>query len=184
MIMQLFTAQYWNNYCDKRVVNNWLMHDGPYKLLLISFSYLLAIRFGIEWMRYRKPFEIRLPMFMFNVLLVAINLYFFYASFWWTNNGQDLFNFHFPSANDFSERTQQIINLYYYYQISKFIDYIDTVFLVLRKKNDHITVLHVYHHFSVPIVGWLCNWVCICVWISRLKSSFHFICFFCFHKSK
>ncbi|KAH9506640.1 Elongation of very long chain fatty acids protein 7 [Dermatophagoides farinae] len=156
---QFFNAHYWNGHCDPRVVNQWLMHNGPYKLLVISIIYLLAIYFGVQWMQHRKPFAIRMPMFMFNVLLVVLNLYFFYESFWWTNYGRDLLNFHFPSPFDSSERAHSIISLYYYYQISKFIDYMDTVFLVLRKKNDHITVLHVYHHVSVPIVGWFANWM-------------------------
>jgi len=154
-----FWHKYWNKHCDPRTVNFWLMNGGPWKLLAISFGYLLTIVAGIRFMRNRKPIEIRVPMFVYNVAMIAINAYFLYKSLWWTNYGKDLFNFDFPSPYDRSSRAEGIINLYYYYHLSKFIDYFDTFFFILRKKNNQISSLHVYHHFSVPIVGWVSNWV-------------------------
>src|SRR5947209_6607791 len=34
-------------------------------------------------------------------------------------------------------------------------DWLDTIFFCLRKKFSHISLLHMYHHISVPIFGWL-----------------------------
>lgn len=42
----------------------------------------------------------------------------------------------------------------YWFFISKFIDFFDTFFFVLRKKNNQITALHLYHHFILPISIW------------------------------
>ncbi len=39
--------------------------------------------------------------------------------------------------------------------ISRFIDLLDTVFFVLRKKESQITSLHLYHHTVVPILCWV-----------------------------
>lgn len=40
--------------------------------------------------------------------------------------------------------------------MSKFVDWFDTFFYVLRKKNDtHVNFLHLYHHISVPTFGYL-----------------------------
>nr|XP_018914890.1 PREDICTED: elongation of very long chain fatty acids protein AAEL008004-like isoform X3 [Bemisia tabaci]XP_018914891.1 PREDICTED: elongation of very long chain fatty acids protein AAEL008004-like isoform X3 [Bemisia tabaci] len=36
----------------------------------------------------------------------------------------------------------------------KIIDLLDTVFFVLRKKQSHITVLHVYHHTCMAVGTW------------------------------
>ncbi|RWS27975.1 elongation of very long chain fatty acids protein-like protein [Leptotrombidium deliense] len=36
------------------------------------------------------------------------------------------------------------------YYVSKFIDFLDTVYFVLRKKYSHITTLHVFHHSMMP----------------------------------
>ena len=38
---------------------------------------------------------------------------------------------------------------------SKFVEFMDTVFFVLRKKNNQITFLHVYHHSSMALVLWM-----------------------------
>lgn len=43
----------------------------------------------------------------------------------------------------------------WWYYISKFIDLIDTIFFVLRKKNEHINTLHVVHHGIMPMSVWL-----------------------------
>ena len=154
-----YWSQYWDKHCDSRTVHFWLMSGGPWKLLAITTIYILMIIFSILLMRKRKPFEIRMPMFIYNVCLILINLYFFYKSFWWTNYGKELLKFRFPSVSDQSTRAKNITNLYMYYLLSKFIDYFDTFFFILRKKNNQITPLHVYHHISVPIVGWIYNWV-------------------------
>ena len=39
--------------------------------------------------------------------------------------------------------------------MSKFADWFDTFFYVLRKKESHINFLHLYHHISVPTFGYL-----------------------------
>lgn len=38
--------------------------------------------------------------------------------------------------------------------IDRIIDLFDTVFFVLRKKQSHVTFLHVYHHISVVAILW------------------------------
>ncbi len=39
--------------------------------------------------------------------------------------------------------------------MTKFVDWLDTFFYVLRKKTSHISFLHLYHHISVPTFGYL-----------------------------
>lgn len=43
----------------------------------------------------------------------------------------------------------------YMYFICKLIELLDTVFFVLRKKDRQISFLHLYHHFMMPICGWI-----------------------------
>ena len=54
-----------------------------------------------------------------------------------------------------------VVRLFHYYMITKFVDFIHTLFFVVRKKNNQITVLHIYHHISVPIIGLISAWVSI-----------------------
>lgn len=47
-----------------------------------------------------------------------------------------------------------VINVGYGCFILKLIDYLDTVFFILRKKWAQISFLHVYHHIMVSIAGY------------------------------
>ncbi len=42
----------------------------------------------------------------------------------------------------------------YWYFFSKSIELFDTVLMVLRKKNNQITFLHVFHHVSMLNIWW------------------------------
>lgn len=39
--------------------------------------------------------------------------------------------------------------------MSKYTEFLDTIFFVLRKKNNQITVLHVVHHGAMPLITYL-----------------------------
>lgn len=52
---------------------------------------------------------------------------------------------------DSTNSTDQILlYLGYTYYISKYIDFLDTIYFVLRKKDTHVTGLHVFHHTMMP----------------------------------
>lgn len=44
----------------------------------------------------------------------------------------------------------------YSYFILKLADYLDTIFFILRKKTDHVSFLHVYHHVAVSVAAYIC----------------------------
>jgi hypothetical protein len=46
------------------------------------------------------------------------------------------------------------VHISYWYWASKFFEFFDTIFFVLRKKNDQITNLHVIHHGIMPAAVW------------------------------
>lgn len=41
----------------------------------------------------------------------------------------------------------------WWYYISKFTEFFDTLFFLLRKKNQHVSTLHVIHHGVMPFSG-------------------------------
>ena len=41
------------------------------------------------------------------------------------------------------------------YFFSKFTDFMDTFFMVVRHKYNQMTTLHVVHHAMMPVVVWL-----------------------------
>jgi hypothetical protein len=54
-----------------------------------------------------------------------------------------------------NEDALQLITMGYCFYISKFIDFLDTIFFIMRKKNNQITFLHVFHHASIPLTVWI-----------------------------
>uniref|UniRef100_A0A336MEX6 Elongation of very long chain fatty acids protein n=2 Tax=Culicoides sonorensis TaxID=179676 RepID=A0A336MEX6_CULSO len=44
---------------------------------------------------------------------------------------------------------------FYWYMLAKFTELLDTVFFVLRKKNNQVSFLHLYHHTGMPIISWV-----------------------------
>lgn len=51
-----------------------------------------------------------------------------------------------PPYNDYSPAGAKRLSMTYMYLILKIVDLMDTVFFVLRKKNNQVTFLHTYHH--------------------------------------
>lgn len=43
----------------------------------------------------------------------------------------------------------------YYYFMAKLSELLDTVFFVLRKKDNQVTFLHVYHHTLMALITWV-----------------------------
>lgn len=43
----------------------------------------------------------------------------------------------------------------WWYYISKFTEFFDTLFFLLRKKNQHVSTLHVIHHGCMPFSVWM-----------------------------
>ncbi len=150
-----YSHQYWIDEWDPRTKNYRIVSGGPQILLLFMFSWLLFVtKIGPYFMRNRKPFELRQIMLVYNIFMVISNAYFFVLSIKWLKFGESLFEFEFPPRNDTSNETLLLIDQTANYFYMKFIDLLDTIFFVLRKKNSQITFLHLYHHFMVPVLCW------------------------------
>lgn len=57
---------------------------------------------------------------------------------------------------DYSDRPEvlRMVHASWWYYFSKFTEFIDTIFFVLRKKNNHVSTLHVIHHGCMPMSVW------------------------------
>ncbi len=86
--------------------------------------------------------------------MVLLNLKYLHFTLTYLNYGIDLFIQNIPKRSDRSPLIEYQINQMHQLFITKFIDLFDTIFFVLRKKQNHVTVLHLYHHSLVPILYW------------------------------
>lgn len=149
--LKFLAHDFWETYGDSRVSRLPLLGSGPWHVLLLTAAYLYFVKsFGPKWMQGRKPFDLRLVMLFHNLFLVLLNGIGFGIAMARTNFGTiTLYCRPFdPSSNDPTDQT--LLYLGYTYYISKFIDFLDTIYFVLRKKDSHVTGLHVFHHTMMP----------------------------------
>ena len=56
-------------------------------------------------------------------------------------------------CNKFNHADPPIAFILYVFYISKILDFLDTFFIIAEKRFKQLSFLHVYHHFSIFLVG-------------------------------
>lgn len=132
------------DFSDPRTAG-WLFVDSPTPTIIITLAYLIIVWIGPKLMRDRKPFDVKYLMIFYNFALVLLNLYIsselLMASL--------ALNYNYlcePCRQVFSRNELRITNAIYWFYISKMIEFADSFFFILRKKESQLTFLHIYHH--------------------------------------
>lgn len=143
-----------NKYQDPRTADFFLM-SSPFYTLGICLGYVYIVKvLGPKLMENRKPFQLKNTLVVYNFLQVLFSAWLFYEigiSGWFTGE----YSFRCQPV-DYSTKpsTIRMVNASWWYFFSKFTEFMDTIFFVLRKKNDHISTLHVIHHGIMPMSVW------------------------------
>ncbi|XP_074110770.1 very long chain fatty acid elongase AAEL008004-like isoform X1 [Cotesia typhae] len=166
---------------DARTTNWFLMHS-PFPTLMICLTYVYLVKvLGPKLMENRKPFQLKKVLIVYNLFQVIFSTWIFYESLmggWWGHYSfrcQPVDYSDNPIAIrigmsgwltgdyslkcqpvDYSDRPQvlRMVHASWWYYFSKFTEFLDTIFFVLRKKNNHISTLHVIHHGCMPMSVW------------------------------
>ncbi|XP_060881204.1 elongation of very long chain fatty acids protein AAEL008004-like isoform X1 [Metopolophium dirhodum] len=145
---------FFDNYGDPRTKDWFLMHN-PLPTALICATYVFTVKVaGPRFMANRKPMELRNILIAYNLFQVIFSSWLFYElgiSGWLTGR----YNFRCEPV-DYSNHpmTLRMVNVCWWYYFSKFTEFMDTIFFVLRKKDRHISTLHVIHHGVMPMSVW------------------------------
>lgn len=123
----------------------------PTVALCAAYFYLVTV-WGPRFMEKREAFQLRAPMFAYNLFQVAFNGWMFceLAVHGWSGYSfvcQPVDTSDGPSA-------LRVVNALWWFYVSKFVDFVDTVLFVLRKKPGQMTVLHLVHHGAMPLLFW------------------------------
>ena len=149
-------VDYWQEAADPRTLHYPMIGSGPNIVLSIVALYLLFVKvIGPRLMKNRPAFVLRGPMLVYNLFMVAANIYFFLFVVNSIDYGRRFLNFKFPNNTDTSPAVMHELYVGYQCYMTRFLDLFDTIFFVLRKKDKQITFLHLYHHTLVPIIGWM-----------------------------
>ncbi|KAJ0180138.1 hypothetical protein K1T71_004729 [Dendrolimus kikuchii] len=116
-------------------------------LIILTSYYYFCISLGPRIMKHRKPYELKNVMLLYNSFQVIISIYMLFKGI-----SHIKWNFLYCKPVDYSENLElkEQHFLAWIYLIVKFIDLLDTVFFVLRKKFGQISGLHLYHHTLMP----------------------------------
>jgi len=135
-------------------VKDWALMSSPIPTIIICLGYLAFVRvFGPWYMSDKQPFQLKYPMLAYNLFQVLFNGWIFLgaASYWFGGK----YNW-ICQAVDYSTDPEaiNILSISWWFYLSKFIDFFDSIFFVLRKKYDHLSPLHVIHHSTLPFFSW------------------------------
>ncbi|XP_050589156.1 elongation of very long chain fatty acids protein AAEL008004-like isoform X3 [Bombus affinis] len=158
------------------------MMSSPFPTLFICLSYVYGVKvLGPKLMENRKPFQLKNALIIYNLFQMVFSAWLFYESLmggWWDQYSfrcQPVDYSNNPTAVrigmsgwltgdyslrcqpvDYSDRPQvlRMVHACWWYYFSKFTEFMDTIFFVLRKKNDHVSTLHVIHHGCMPMSVW------------------------------
>ncbi|KAM7118282.1 very long chain fatty acid elongase 4 isoform X2 [Ciconia boyciana] len=140
-------------------VDDWPLMQSPFPTLTISTIYLLTVWLGPKWMKTREPFQLRFLLVVYNFGMVLLNFFIFKELF--LSSRARGYSYVCQTV-DYSDNVYEVriaAALWWYY-VSKGIEYLDTVFFILRKKFNQISFLHVYHHFTMFTLWWIgIKWV-------------------------
>ncbi|XP_021940633.1 elongation of very long chain fatty acids protein AAEL008004-like isoform X2 [Zootermopsis nevadensis] len=129
--------------------------SSPLPTLAICLTYVYLVKvLGPRIMENKKPMELRNVLIYYNFFQVLFSLWLFCEigmSGWLTGR----YNLRCEPV-DYSNHpvTIRMVHACWWYYFSKFTEFFDTIFFVLRKKNEHISTLHVIHHGVMPMSVW------------------------------
>ncbi|XP_050520260.1 elongation of very long chain fatty acids protein 4-like [Daktulosphaira vitifoliae] len=136
--------------------DSWILMKTPWPILSLLVIYLLfVLKIGPQMMKKREAHNLKYAMMAYNLFQTLYNGYMISALFIPGAFQAAVDNVCHPVETD---ENRHIVKLFYIYSwhfvVSKISDLIDTVFFVLRKKQSHVSFLHVYHHVNMVITTW------------------------------
>ncbi|XP_026751476.1 elongation of very long chain fatty acids protein AAEL008004-like [Galleria mellonella] len=135
--------------------NPWFLMSSPFPTLIICLSYVYLVKvLGPRIMANRKPYELKNILIFYNFCQVIFSAWLFYeigSGGWFT--GRYSYRCQ-PVDHSKNPQTMRMVHACWWYYFSKFTEFFDTIFFVLRKKFDHVSTLHVIHHGVMPMSVW------------------------------
>ncbi|CAH0384216.1 unnamed protein product [Bemisia tabaci] len=142
-----------DNKSDPRV-KGWFLMSGPAPTLSIVLTYVFIVKYlGPKLMENRKPYKLKNTLIVYNAFQVVFSAWLFYRALragWWGD-----YSF-FCQPIDYSNSPQALdtVDMCWWYYFSKFTEFFDTFFFIMRKKYNQVSTLHVIHHGIMPMSVW------------------------------
>ncbi|XP_060650409.1 elongation of very long chain fatty acids protein AAEL008004 isoform X2 [Drosophila nasuta] len=145
--------RYMDSHSDSRT-KDWPMMSSPFPTLAVCLTYVYLVKvLGPRLMENRKPLHLQNLLVVYNASQVVFSAWLFYECLmggWW---GAYSFRCQPVDYTD-SPTSRRMVHACWWYYFSKFTEFMDTMFFVLRKKTSQVTTLHVIHHGCMPMSVW------------------------------
>ncbi|RNF26734.1 elongation of very long chain fatty acids protein [Trypanosoma conorhini] len=106
-------------------------------------GYIVVVFILQKWMQHRAALKVDKPMVVYNLLQIFLSAAM--ATYLAPSLKKGLFNLN----GRFSPDIELWIFVHY---CTKFLDMLDTVFMICRKKDDQLSFLHIYHHATIGFI--------------------------------
>jgi len=137
---------------DRYVARDWMEQNWTISLYGIGV-YALFIYFGQEYMKNRKPMDLKRALAIWNFTLAAFSItgtVSVISEFIFVLRQEG--GFHSTVCAPCSEISDSAVFWGWMFCMTKLAELIDTVFIVLRKRP--LIFLHFYHHITVLLYAW------------------------------
>lgn len=153
--LDYYFSDFWLNSGDERTSKLPFVGAGPWKLIYATLVYLYLIKWLLPaLMRPLKALELNWLIRVYNLLMVVCNLWAFYHGARILNFGINCFGCEIINHKDYSAKAIELLHYGWLFYMSRLVEWLDTIFFVLRKKERQVTKLHVFHHSFVPLISW------------------------------
>lgn len=138
-------------------VKGWPLMSSPKTVAYMSIAYLLLVKLLIVLVnRSNKGFNVKFLLFCYHLGLVVANLFIGVriGLLKYKANDFELCT-KIPSEN--SPHSIEINEIIWWFFVLRGVEFLDTIFLVLRKKTHKISLLHLYNHATMFPIWWFCT---------------------------
>ncbi|XP_012939687.1 elongation of very long chain fatty acids protein 7-like [Aplysia californica] len=134
-------------------VDGWFLMSSPMPSFIICMAYFIFVLMSPTFMKNRKPVKMKPVLIFYNFSMVALSGYMFYEFLmagWLTGYSLGCQ----PVDYSNSPKAKRMARVSWLFFMSKFIELLDTVFFIMRKKFNQVSFLHVFHHGILPVSWW------------------------------
>ncbi|XP_065226410.1 very long chain fatty acid elongase 4-like isoform X2 [Planococcus citri] len=144
----------WSHSLSDNRTKGWLMVDSPIPTIMYTILYLIIVYVGPRLMKSRKPFKLTWALIPYNLAMALLNFYIAYELL--VASTRLKYSYVCQPVTYVNHKEElRIANAVWWYYFSKLLEFCDTFFFILRKKDKQLTFLHVYHHSTIFSLWWI-----------------------------
>lgn len=148
-------SSYWYHHIlsqgDPRVAD-WPLMSSPWPTLYLTASYIVICMGAVKNNNKPVTLLVQPSLLVYNVFNIALNAY-IAKELWETSRGYSWICQPVNYGTD--ENSVRVASALWWYYISKAIEFLDSMFFILRGKLSQLTFLHIYHHSSMFCLWWI-----------------------------